>query len=387
MAEVTLTKVRKEYAGGVLAVRDVDLAVRDGEFMVLVGPSGCGKSTTLRMVAGLEEISCGTIAIGERVVNEVEPKDRDIAMVFQSYALYPHMNVYDNLAFGLKLHRIPRHEIDERVTSAADILGLGDYLYRKPRALSGGQRQRVAMGRAIVRQPKVFLFDEPLSNLDAKMRTEMRKEIIKLHKRIGATMMYVTHDQIEAMTLGDRICVMKDGVIQQVGTPSDVFDDPATIFVAGFIGSPPMNFFNGALRWQGKSARFIAANLDLPIPPELSARLTDFGAGDIIMGLRPTAFVLRRALPEDTDPVVTPLWRGTVEVLEMLGDSALAHVNVAGQSVSLTVNPHDLSDMDGDILEFAAYMERAHFFDPDTGKNLTTGVQLAGRRSLRTFKK
>ena len=382
MAEVTLRKVRKEYPGGVLAVKDVDLDVADGEFMVLVGPSGCGKSTTLRMVAGLEEISGGTVSIGDAVVNEVEPKDRDIAMVFQSYALYPHMNVYDNLAFGLKLHGIPKGEIDGRVKSAADVLGLGEYLYRKPKALSGGQRQRVAMGRAIVRQPKVFLFDEPLSNLDAKMRTEMRKEIIKLHKRIGATMMYVTHDQVEAMTLGDRICVMKDGLIQQVGTPGDVFEDPANLFVAGFIGSPPMNFFDGELRLDGRVCSFVSGSMRVEIPAEIAERVEGMDGMRVVMGLRPSAFVLRRTLPDDGEGGC-PVWRGRVEVLEMLGDSALAHVDMDGVAVTLAVNPHDLPDDEDEVLEFCPLMNRSHFFDVSSGRNVTAGVKIAGRRSMR----
>ena len=247
MAGVVLKDVCKVYDGGgtFLAVNHVNLAIKDREFMVLVGPSGCGKSTTLRMIAGLEEISSGTISIGDRVVNNVPPKDRDIAMVFQNYALYPHKTVYENMAFGLRLRKFPKADIDKRVRAAAEILGIESFLNRKPKALSGGQRQRVAVGRAIVRKPEVFLFDEPLSNLDAKMRVQMRTEISKLHTRLETTMIYVTHDQIEAMTMGDRICVMKDGLIQQVDTPLNIYDHPANTFVAGFIGTPPMNIFRG----------------------------------------------------------------------------------------------------------------------------------------------
>src|SRR5580658_816694 len=264
MAQVlldNLTKVFPEKGGpGVTAVKKINLQIEDREFMVLVGPSGCGKSTTLRMIAGLEEITEGTVRIGGQVVNDVLPKDRDIAMVFQNYALYPHMSVYENMAFGLKLRKHPKAEIDARVREAAAMLGLQDCLGRKPKALSGGQRQRVALGRAIVRKPKVFLFDEPLSNLDAKMRVSTRTEISKLHARLGATMIYVTHDQVEAMTMGDRICVMKDGDNMQVAAPLDLYDHPANLFVAGFIGSPPMNFFMGTLRRVGDHVSFVEDN-------------------------------------------------------------------------------------------------------------------------------
>ena len=248
MASVTLENIQKEYVGGVVAVKDVSIEVHDKEFVVLVGPSGCGKSTTLRMIAGLEDISSGIITIDGKVVNNVPPKDRDIAMVFQNYALYPHMSVYENMAFGLKLRKFPKAEIDKRVREAAKILSIEDYLERKPKALSGGQRQRVAVGRAIVRKPKVFLFDEPLSNLDAKMRIQMRTEISKLHKQLGATMIYVTHDQTEAMTMGDRIVVMKDGNVHQTDTPLNLYNFPVNKFVAGFIGSPSMNFINGIIQ-------------------------------------------------------------------------------------------------------------------------------------------
>jgi len=248
VASVKLENIRKEYEGGVVAVKDVNIDIADKEFVVLVGPSGCGKSTTLRMIAGLEDISSGTISIDGSIVNDVPPKDRDIAMVFQNYALYPHMTVYENMAFGLKLRKYPKAEIESRVREAAQILGIEEYLDRKPKALSGGQRQRVAVGRAIVRKPKVFLFDEPLSNLDAKLRVQMRTEISKLHHSLQATMVYVTHDQTEAMTMGDRIVVMKDGIVQQTNTPLNLYHDPLNKFVAGFIGSPAMNFLEGTIR-------------------------------------------------------------------------------------------------------------------------------------------
>ena len=252
MASVRLTNVKKVYEGGVIAVHEMSLDVKEKEFVVLVGPSGCGKSTTLRMIAGLEEVTSGEVFIDDKLVNDVPPKDRDIAMVFQNYALYPHMSVYENMAFGLKLRKFPKKEIDERVREAAAILGIEEYLDRKPKALSGGQRQRVAVGRAIVRKPKVFLFDEPLSNLDAKLRVQMRTEISKLHHRLGATMIYVTHDQTEAMTMGDKIVLMKDGFVQQIDAPLDIYARPNNKFVAGFIGSPAMNFLDGSIE-KGKS--------------------------------------------------------------------------------------------------------------------------------------
>ncbi len=270
MAEVKLEGVHKIYDGKVTAVRDVSVTIKDKEFVVLVGPSGCGKSTVLRMIAGLEEISTGTISIDGKVVNEVPPKDRDIAMVFQNYALYPHMTVYENLAFGLKLRKTPKDEIDRRVQNAARILGIDAYLDRKPKALSGGQRQRVALGRAIVRNPKVFLFDEPLSNLDANLRVQMRTEISRLHHRLQTTMIYVTHDQIEAMSMGDRIVVLKDGIVQQVDTPLNIYHHPANKFVAGFIGSPTMNFLSGTIRANG-TAQFVqdGSPLSITLPPSV----------------------------------------------------------------------------------------------------------------------
>ncbi|HRI82943.1 MAG TPA: sn-glycerol-3-phosphate ABC transporter ATP-binding protein UgpC, partial [Opitutaceae bacterium] len=296
MARVVIENLVKTYpeksGPGVTAVKGINLTIEDREFMVLVGPSGCGKSTTLRMIAGLEDISGGTITIDGKVVNNVLPKDRDIAMVFQNYALYPHMSVYDNMAFGLKLRKFPKKEIDARVREAAAMLGLEPYLERKPKALSGGQRQRVAVGRAIVRKPKVFLFDEPLSNLDAKMRVSTRTEISKLHARLGATMIYVTHDQVEAMTMGDRICVMKDGHIMQVAAPLDLYNHPANMYVAGFIGSPPMNFIKGRIKRTGNQLAFIEENTrSTPVSVQLTDDLAHKAAAyvdkPIVLGVRP----------------------------------------------------------------------------------------------------
>ncbi|GAA4206697.1 ABC transporter ATP-binding protein [Streptosporangium oxazolinicum] len=293
MASIVLSKVDKIYAGGVKAVNGLDLEIKDGEFMVLVGPSGCGKSTALRMIAGLEDISGGEIAIGDRVVNHLPPKDRDIAMVFQNYALYPHMTVEENLAFGLKLRKMPKAEIAKRVGEAAKMLGLDQYLKRKPAALSGGQRQRVAMGRAIVREPQAFLMDEPLSNLDAKLRVSMRASLNTLHERLGVTTVYVTHDQVEAMTLGDRVCVLRDGLLQQVDTPQNLFDKPVNLFVAGFMGSPSMNFVNAELVRGDGGAAVAFAGFKLPVPAETFAEkqgLDQYFGKKIILGIRPSDF-------------------------------------------------------------------------------------------------
>ena len=294
MAKVSVQNVYKIYPGDkgqdVTAVKDVSLEIADREFVVLVGPSGCGKSTTLRMIAGLEEISKGDIYIGDKRVNDVAPKDRDIAMVFQNYALYPHMSVYDNLAFGLKLRKFPKPEIKKRVVDAASILGIESLLDRKPKALSGGQRQRVAVGRAIVRQPKVFLFDEPLSNLDAKMRVQMRTEITKLHQRLQATMIYVTHDQVEAMTMGDRIVVMNEGVVQQNDAPLTLYNEPVNLFVAGFLGSPPMNFISGTLKQDGEKIRFSeieGGTIDVAFPATERPAAREFIGKEMILGIRP----------------------------------------------------------------------------------------------------
>jgi multiple sugar transport system ATP-binding protein len=323
MAGVTYDHVYKRF-GDVTAVKDVSIDIADKEFVVFVGPSGCGKSTCLRMLAGLEEISEGRILIGERVVNDVPPKDRDIAMVFQSYALYPHMTVYDNMAFGLKLRKTPKAEIDRRVKEAADILGLAHLLDRKPKALSGGQRQRVAVGRAIVREPAVFLMDEPLSNLDAKLRVSARAEISKLHKRLGTTFIYVTHDQVEAMTMGDRIAVLKDGMLQQIDSPRTLYSEPNNVFVAGFIGSPSMNFFNATL--VSEEGRLFADTGDfrIHVPDSRRANLSGYVGKEVIFGVRPEHIYAPAYAPPQTD--ASPI-SGTVEVVELLGHELHLYVN------------------------------------------------------------
>jgi multiple sugar transport system ATP-binding protein len=314
MPGLTFDHVSKEFPGGTVAVRDLSLAIADGEFMIFVGPSGCGKTTALRMVAGLEKITSGTISIGDRVINDISPRDRDIAMVFQNYALYPHMTVRRNLAFGLKERRTPKEEIEKRVTEVSAMLGIDDLLARRPAQLSGGQRQRVAMGRALVREPEAFLLDEPLSNLDAKLRVQVRGDLKRLHQRLGITTIYVTHDQVEAMTLGERVAVMSNGVLQQLGAPQDVYDHPANLFVAGFIGSPPMNL----LRAEAKDGVASAGDLSMPI-----AGLPD---GDVVLGLRPEH--LRPA----TDG--QPSTEFQVEVVEPLGDGVIVHGTVSGTLVT-----------------------------------------------------
>jgi multiple sugar transport system ATP-binding protein len=344
--------------------------VKDGEFMVLVGPSGCGKSTTLRMIAGLEEISGGTISIDGRVVNNVLPKDRDIAMVFQNYALYPHMSVYDNMAFGLKLRKFPKADIDARVREAAAILGLEPYLDRKPKALSGGQRQRVAVGRAIVRKPKVFLFDEPLSNLDAKMRVSTRTEISKLHARLNATMIYVTHDQVEAMTMGDRICVMKDGRIMQVATPLELYNKPENVFVAGFIGSPPMNFFKGRLQKSTSSPGLLeftetndkGAPVRVTLDAALSAKGATYAGKEVIFGIRPED-VLDTATSASPNPAHTTEVK--VEVSEPMGAETYLYLATGSTNFIARVRPTDRFDV-GQAVKVTFKMEAAHLFDPTT---------------------
>ncbi len=323
MANVTLKQVKKIYDGDVTAVYPMDLEIKHGEFLVLVGPSGCGKSTTLRMVAGLEEITAGEISIAGRVVNDVEPRDRDIAMVFQSYALYPHMSVRQNLGFGLRMRKTPAAEIDQRVDVVAEVLGIAELLDRKPKALSGGQRQRVALGRAIVRDPAVFLFDEPLSNLDAKMRVQMRAEIARLHHKLGATMIYVTHDQTEAMTLGQRIVVMNDGVVQQVAAPLELYNQPVNRFVAGFIGSPAMNFLPGRLVNKG-GLKFLpeAGSQALPLSAAMQPR-PELMDRDLVLGIRPEHFNL----------VESGGWALEAQVVEKLGNETFVHFEVAGQPV------------------------------------------------------
>ncbi len=365
MAQVTLKDVWKIYDGDVVAVENFNLDIKDHEFLVLVGPSGCGKSTTLRMVAGLEEISRGEVRIGERVVNDVPPKDRDIAMVFQNYALYPHMTVYDNMAFGLKLRKIAREKIERRVKEAAGILGLEALLDRRPKALSGGQRQRVAMGRAIVREPAVFLFDEPLSNLDAKMRVEMRREILHLQRRLNATIIYVTHDQVEAMTLGDRICVMRDGVIEQVGTPTEVFDHPASMFVARFIGSPPTNLFEGKVVEDSADMVFESDGLRVPLPQNLRDAAKALAGRRAHLGLRPRAFTLKEDATDEQRKCVVS---GKVDVTEMLGEELLVHLTAGPHRFVISVDPHKRSSIQ-DTVEICPTMKMANIFDGETEKN------------------
>ena len=364
MAEVSVRKVVKEYDGGVQAVKGIDLEIADEEFVVLVGPSGCGKSTTLRMIAGLEEISGGEIWIGGDVVNDVPPRDRDIAMVFQNYALYPHMSVFDNMAFGLKLRKFPKDEIKRRVDEAARILDIGMLLDRKPRALSGGQRQRVAMGRAIVRNPKVFLFDEPLSNLDAKLRVQMRTEIKKVHQTVRTTTVYVTHDQIEAMTLADRVVVMNHGVIEQVGPPQELYHNPATRFVAGFIGSPAMNFFDCRVQDQGNGPAVVVDGLGaLPIPVSRHARYAPYKGKAMVLGLRPEHLI---DWHETGKPGVTRV-EVLVDVVEPMGMETMVHFLVGGKEMSARVDP-TTSAAPQQILPLAADMNHMHLIDPDSGK-------------------
>jgi len=363
-----LLKIFPEKGGpGVAAVKNINLEVEDREFMVLVGPSGCGKSTTLRMIAGLEEITSGTVAIGGQVVNEVLPKDRDIAMVFQNYALYPHMTVYENMAFGLRLRKFPKADIEARVREAATMLGLEGYLGRKPKALSGGQRQRVALGRAIVRKPKVFLFDEPLSNLDAKMRVSTRTEISKLHARLGATMIYVTHDQVEAMTMGDRICVMRDGNIMQVAEPLDLYNRPANLFVAGFIGSPPMNFFRGTLRRAGDHVSFVEDNpagspLTIALDEALAVKSSGHLDKPVVLGVRPEA-VHDSLLVASPDPGRTAEVR--VEVAEPMGAETLLYLYTGATSFIARVSPTDRFDA-GQRVQVTFDLAHAHVFDAAT---------------------
>ncbi len=356
---------------GVLAVEDFNLEIADGEFIVLVGPSGCGKSTMLRMVAGLEEITRGEVCIDGRVVNDVQPRDRDIAMVFQNYALYPHKTVRGNMEYPLKLRKVPRDEMNRRVEEAAQILGITALLDRKPKALSGGQRQRVAIGRAIVREPKVLLMDEPLSNLDAKLRNQMRSEIIKLRQRINTTFIYVTHDQTEAMTLGDRIVVMKDGMVQQIGTPQEVYDSPANVFVAGFIGVPQMNFYDARLVRDGDAYRVELDGISVPVSAEKCARLAaqGVGDGDVTLGVRPENIELAEA---GDGRALT----GTVEATEMMGSAVHLHVNVDGKdSIIILQNveedgrhPSDIKV--GDRVSFAFGGSVVHLFDREAGTNL-----------------
>ena len=366
MAKVVLENVYKIYPGDVVAVNDANLEIEDREFVVLVGPSGCGKSTTLRMVAGLEEISKGNIYIDGKKVNDVPPKNRDIAMVFQNYALYPHMTVYKNMAFGLKLRRYPKAEIDARVREAADILGIQPLLERKPKALSGGQRQRVAVGRAIVRKPKAFLFDEPLSNLDAKMRVQMRTEISKLHTRLSSTMIYVTHDQVEAMTMGDRIVVMKDGFIQQVATPLELYNHPANLFVAGFIGSPPMNFFSGKIEQKGGSLYFNEGTFQVRVEDSQAPKLANRVGQGVSFGVRPEDVqdVLYVTNPNPDHQV-----KARVEVVEPMGAEVYLYLNTGKHTFIARLDAHDSADVNQE-LTMVLDMKKTHFFDQQSGETI-----------------
>ena len=357
MASLSLQHINKTYPNGFEAVKDFNLEIEDKEFIIFVGPSGCGKSTTLRMIAGLEEITSGTLKIGDKVMNDVEPKDRDIAMVFQNYALYPHMTVYDNMAFGLKLRKVPKDQIDKAVREAARILDLEKLLDRKPKALSGGQRQRVAMGRAIVRNPKVFLMDEPLSNLDAKLRVQMRIEISKIHQRLGATIIYVTHDQTEAMTLGTRIVVMKDGVVQQVDTPQNLYNKPGNLFVAGFMGSPQMNFLDAEIKEKGSDLVAVIGKDELVIPAAKAKALKDGGyvGKTVVMGIR----------PEDVADRADGSMSSTVKVYELLGAEVFLYFDVNGTQITARVDPGTKAKT-GDPVKFDFNMEKTHFFDKDT---------------------
>ncbi|MDX1413838.1 MAG: ABC transporter ATP-binding protein [Candidatus Promineifilaceae bacterium] len=361
MASVTYNNVFKRF-GDVEVIKDLNLEIADKEFVVFVGPSGCGKSTSLRMLAGLEEISEGEIMIGDRVVNDVPPKDRDIAMVFQSYALYPHMTVYDNMAFGLKLRKTPKAEIDQRVNEAAGILGLTSLLDRKPKALSGGQRQRVALGRAIVREPAVFLMDEPLSNLDAKLRVSARAEISKLHQRLGTTFIYVTHDQVEAMTMGDRIAVLADGILQQCDSPRNLYNNPDNLFVAGFIGSPSMNFFDGTLVSEEGDLYVDTGDFRAKLPDHRKNTSADYIGKEVILGVRPEHIHAPEYAPPNIMP--SPI-KGTVDVFELLGAELHLYVNSGHNTLVATVDPRfDVNT--GNDIDLVLDMAASHLFDKDT---------------------
>ena len=369
MASLSLKNVCKVYPNGFEAVKDFNLEIADQEFIIFVGPSGCGKSTTLRMIAGLEDISSGELKIGDRVVNDVEPKDRDIAMVFQNYALYPHMSVYDNMAFGLKLRKVPKDQIDKMVKEAAKILDLTPLLDRKPKALSGGQRQRVAMGRAIVRNPKVFLMDEPLSNLDAKLRVQMRIEIAKLHQRLGTTIIYVTHDQTEAMTLGTRIVVMKDGVVQQVDTPQNLYEKPQNLFVAGFMGSPQMNFLDATVRVNGDVASLEIAGKAIPLPAAKSKKLIDGGYDGrvVTFGIRPED-VYDSEMQIEASPA--SVFDATIKVYELLGAEVYLYFDLDEFPMTARVDSRT-NARPGDVVKFALDVEKIHVFDKDTEQIIT----------------
>ncbi|MGN1303711.1 MAG: ABC transporter ATP-binding protein [Oscillospiraceae bacterium] len=378
MASLSLRSIYKKYPGGVVAVSDVNLEIKDKEFIILVGPSGCGKSTTLRMIAGLEEISEGELYIGDRLVNDVAPKDRDIAMVFQNYALYPHMTVFENMAFGLKLRKVPKDEISRKVEEAARSLDISHLLDRKPKALSGGQRQRVALGRAIVREPQVFLLDEPLSNLDAKLRAQMRTEISKLHQKLGTTFIYVTHDQTEAMTMGDRIVVMKDGFIQQVDSPQNLYSNPVNLFVAGFMGSPQMNFIDAVLRKiegkytiefgseDTKTSRGVKYYVELPESKVDENVLTNYVDKEIIMGIRPENI-------HDEEMFISSAKTGIidadVEITEMMGAEVYLYLNCQGIPLTARVDPRSTARPQ-DTIKVALDPNKVHIFDKETEKTI-----------------
>ena len=373
MAGLTLKGIYKKYPGGVVAVSDVNLEIRDKEFIVLVGPSGCGKSTTLRMIAGLEEISEGELYIGDRLVNDIAPKDRDIAMVFQNYALYPHMTVFDNMAFGLKLRKVPKDEIERKVNEAAKILDLTHLLDRKPKAMSGGQRQRVALGRAIVRSPKVFLLDEPLSNLDAKLRAQMRTEIAKIHKKLGTTFIYVTHDQTEAMTMGDRIVCMKDGFVQQVDTPQHLYENPVNKFVAGFLGSPQMNFIDAVLKEEygqfivefgsedTKTSRGVKYQIIVP-ESKVNDELGNYVGKEVILGVRPESIHDEEMYLSNA---TTGIIDAYVEITEMMGAETYLYLLCEGNSLTARVSPRSTA-RPGDDIKVAIDPNRIHIFDKET---------------------
>ncbi len=378
MASLSLRGIYKKYPGGVVAVSDVNVEIRDKEFIILVGPSGCGKSTTLRMIAGLEEISEGELYIGDRLVNDIAPKDRDIAMVFQNYALYPHMTVFDNMAFGLKLRKVPKDEIQKKVEEAAKILDLSHLLDRKPKAMSGGQRQRVAMGRAIVRNPQVFLLDEPLSNLDAKLRAQMRTEISKIHKRLGTTFIYVTHDQTEAMTLGDRIVVMKDGFIQQIDVPQVLYERPCNKFVAGFLGSPQMNFIDGELKQDANGTYYVefgsestksskGVKYQVAIPADkVNDKMPAYVNKDVIIGIRP------ENISDDPNTIMyatTGVINCDVEITEMMGAETYLYLSCEGLSLTARVAPTSTAKPE-DTIQVVLDPYKLHLFDKETEKTI-----------------
>ncbi len=366
MAQVSLNKVSKCYPGNVWAIRDINLGIENKEFVVFVGPSGCGKSTTLRIIAGLEEATGGDVYIGNQLVNNIPPKDRNIAMVFQNYALYPHMSVYDNMAFGLKLRKYPAIEIQSRVKDAATMLGIEQLLHRKPRELSGGQRQRVAVGRAIVRKPLVFLFDEPLSNLDAKMRVQMRTEIKKLHIRLQTTMIYVTHDQTEAMTMGDRIVVMKDGDIQQIADPINLYDKPVNRFVAGFIGTPPMNFVIGTIIKKDGKLFFNESRFMVKIVDSMYKVLEPYIGKELVFGIRPEDIYDKLFVSEAS---VDNTIKATCEIIEPMGSEAYLYLNTGKNQLIAKVGGHDKPAINSDM-DLVLDMSKVHFFDKETGKTI-----------------